>query len=287
MIDYDHSHPSVILWPVANESYFNLESSIPPKRATVGSNRPTTFENPDQNGTPFGGVTDIANNHYTPWPYDLGYESDPRPVLMGENYFEITHEQTDVAVDPGLRELWGFGHAEPDSAFGVALTRDYDRPGGEQPEPLLRPGGWSFMVIPITCLAARYAVPSTRHFTFPRPSTRAMPGITVTGASSNAWRRPKPEWFLCRHVFSPVWLETRHLEFAPGVKSIHVPVAENRFAFTDFSDLKFSWQINDPKANFIRVWPPAPEATWKFPSRTERPKAAPFCCASPNRRAYD
>jgi hypothetical protein len=247
MIDYDHSHPSVILWSVANESYFNLEFFYSAKTChQLDPTRPTTFENPDQEGTPCGGVTDIANHHYTPWPYDQGYESDPRPILMGEYYFEITHEQTDVAVDPGLRELWGFGHAEPESAFGMALTKEYDRPGGEDPEPLLRPGGWSFIELSDHVIGGSICGSIDEAFYFSETNHAGYAWHHGFWGLIDAWRRPKPEWFLCRHVFSPVWLETRHVEFAPGVKSVRVPV-ENRYAFTDFSELKFSWQINGHK----------------------------------------
>src|ERR1035437_7497866 len=60
------------------------------------------------------------------------------------------------------------------------------------------------------------------------------------------WRRPKPEWWLARHIFSPVCLKTRHVPFVPGQKTVRLPV-ENRYAFTDLSELKFNWQLNGHK----------------------------------------
>src|SRR5262249_5838342 len=56
------------------------------------------------------------------------------------------------------------------------------------------------------------------------------------------WRRPKPEWFIARHVFSPVWLQTRHVPFAAGQGTVRLPV-ENRYSFTDFGELDFRCEI--------------------------------------------
>ncbi len=245
MIDFHHSHPCVIFWSIANESAFNQEFFYSTKMCRqLDATRPTTFNNPDQTGTPYGRVTDIANNHYPAWPYDGGFESDPRPVYLGEYYYEITHEQTDVAVDPGLRELWGFGHAEPDSAFGLALTKEYDLGGGGR--PLLRPGGWSFIEHSDHVIGGSIWASLDDAFYFSETKHAGYAWHHGFWGLIDPWRRPKPEWFLARHVFSPVWLQTRHAEFAPGQKSVRVPV-ENRYAFTDFSELKFSWQINRHK----------------------------------------
>ena len=55
-------------------------------------------------------------------PYDDVLKDDPRPLFLGEYFFPVCHEQTDVSINPGLRELWGLGSAEPDSAFGRACA---------------------------------------------------------------------------------------------------------------------------------------------------------------------
>jgi hypothetical protein len=39
-------------------------------------------------------------------------------VLLGESLFPVYHERTDVAIDPGLRELWAHGSAYPVSDWG-------------------------------------------------------------------------------------------------------------------------------------------------------------------------
>ena len=104
--------------------------------------RPTTF-NHDFAASPLARVTDIANIHYPPMPYDDVLKDDPRPLYLGEYFFPVCHEQTDVAINPGLRELWGQGSAEPDSEFARACAPDFDKP---PLKPGIKPGGWSGIV---------------------------------------------------------------------------------------------------------------------------------------------
>ena len=85
--------------------------------------RPTTFNNPDPDK-----VCDTVNVHYPPMPYEDSAKDDPRPLFLGEYAFPVCHEQTDVRVDPGLRELWGAGHAEPDSEWGRKCAKVFENP---------------------------------------------------------------------------------------------------------------------------------------------------------------
>ena len=140
MVDYHHSHPSVIVWSLANESHFNLQFLASARLCReLDPTRPTTF-NHDFASSPLAAITDIANIHYPSWPYDRVLAGDTRPLYFGEYFFEITHEQTDVKINPGLRELWGQGHTEPDSALGRAHSADCILP---PMKPGLVSGGWS------------------------------------------------------------------------------------------------------------------------------------------------
>jgi hypothetical protein len=241
MIDFCHSHPSVIVWSIANESFFNREFFLAAKLCKeLDPTRPTTFNNPDLDGTPLGGITDIANWHYPAWPYDGLYARDPRPIYLGEYFYEVTHEQTDVGIDPGLRELWGQGQAEPDSALGRAHTLEYEKP---VMKPGLVSGGWSFLYH--SDHLAGGSIWASHDDAFYLSETNHVGYAWHHGfwGLIDSWRRPKPEWWLARHIFSPVWLQTRHLDFPEGRNSVRVPV-ENRYAFTDFSELAFDWEIN-------------------------------------------
>jgi len=244
MIDYHHSHPSVIVWSIANESAFNrLFYSSTKLCKELDPTRPTTFNNPDPDAAHGGGITDIANTHYPAWPYDGGFATDPRPIYLGEYFFEITHEQTDVRIDPGLRELWGLGHAEPESPFARSLAPDFDKP---PIKPGLRPGGWSLIYHSDRVIGGSIWASLDDAFYFSETQHAGYAWHHGFWGLLDSWRRPKPEWYLARHLFSPVWLETRHPDFAPGRESARLPV-ENRYAFTDFSELKFDWEINGHK----------------------------------------
>jgi hypothetical protein len=243
MVDYHHSHPSVIVWSLANESHFNLQFLASARMVKeLDPTRPTTF-NHDMASSPLVRVTDIANIHYPSMPYDDVLKDDPRPLFLGEYFFPVCHEQTDVSINPGLRELWGQGSAEPDSAFARACALDFDKP---PLKPGLKPGGWSYITHSDRVIGG--AIWASHDDAFYLSATNHAGYAWHHGfwGLIDYWRRPKPEWWLARHIFSPVWLETRHVPFASGQRSVRVPV-ENRYAFTDFSELKFDWKLKGHK----------------------------------------
>jgi beta-galactosidase len=240
MVDYHHAHPSVLVWSLANESHFNLQFLASARLGKeLDPTRPTTF-NHDFANSPLAAVTDIANWHYPPWPFNTVFAGDSRPLYFGEYFFPVCHEQTDVALDPGLRELWGQGQAEPDSAFARACAKDFEKP---PLKPGLQPGGWSAMVHSSRVIGGSIWASHDEAFYFSATNHAGYAWHHGFWGLIDYWRRPKPEWFLARHIFSPVWLETRHVAWTPGSATVRVPV-ENRYAFTDFSELKFDWALN-------------------------------------------
>ena len=150
------------------------------------------------------------------WPYDGEFARDPRPIDSGAGRLLRDHadQQTDVRFEPGLRDIWMRGQAEPESAFSRACAPEYRNL--DPIKPGLVPGGWSFKsIIPTVLLGGSIWASHDDAFYFSDTNMPVTPGITVSGAI-DSWRRPKPEWFLARHIFSPVWLETRHADFTPG-----------------------------------------------------------------------
>ena len=248
MIDYCHSHPSVIFWSIANESHFNRQFLASTRLCKeLDPTRPTTF-NHDFANNPLAAATDIANWHYPPVPYERVFKDDPRPVIFGEYFFPICHEQTDVRIDPGLRELWGHGHAETNSAISRAAAKEIIKP---PIKPGLYPGGWSMIYHSDHLVGGAIWASHDDAFYFPNGKTAGYAWHHGFWGLIDGWRRPKPEWDLARHIFSPVWLETRHVDFVSGQKSIRLPV-ENRFVFTDFSELSFRWKI-DGRVGQVRL----------------------------------
>jgi hypothetical protein len=261
MVDYHHSHPSVIVWSLANESHFNLQFLASARMVKeLDPTRPTTF-NHDMASSPLARVTDIANIHYPPMPYDDVLKDDPRPLFLGEYFFPVCHEQTDVRINPGLRELWGQGSAEPDSAFARACALDYDKP---PLKPGIKPGGWSYITHSDRVIGGAIWASHDDAFYFSATNHAGYAWHHGFWGLIDPWRRPKPEWWLARHIFSPVWLETRHVSFTPGQKSVRVPV-ENRYAFTDFSELKFTWSLKGHKGRLTPHLAPGAKGELQFP----------------------
>ena len=235
MVDYCHIHPSVVIWSIANESSFNeaFEQSDALIKE-LDPTRPTTFNNPDPKR-----ICDIVNYHYPSMPYDNLDKSDPRPILLGEYYFPVCHEQTDVRINPGLRELWGMGQSDPDSDFAKAHSASYDtsflKPGA-------RPGVWSSIYDSNHLIGAAIWAEIDEPFYFEGGKHAGYAWVHGFWGLIDGWRRPKPEWWLAKLVFSPVWFPDRHVDFKPGQTSIKLPV-ENRYSFTDLSALRFEWEV--------------------------------------------
>jgi len=235
MIDYNHSHPSVILWSLANESQFNpLFEASAQLCKDLDPTRPTTFNNPDPKR-----LCDVANLHYPPMPYDQHLRDDPRPLLLGEYFFPVCHEQTDVSLDPGLRELWGLGHSAPDSEWGRKCADSF---AGSRLGPGTPPGTWSYMVRSNRVIGGAIWAAFDEPFYLPGGKRAGYAWHHGFWGLIDAWRRPKPEWWLSKLIFSPVWFPVRQVGFEDGVKSIRLPV-ENRYSFTNLSELTFTWKL--------------------------------------------
>ena len=249
MVDYCSAHPSVIVWSLANESAFNrLFEASNHLCKTLDPTRPTTFNNPDPKR-----ICDIANLHYPPVPFDDQLKGDPRPIFLGEYDFPVCHEQTDVRIDPGLRELWGAGQSDPNSAWGRACAASYERPGTLLPgEP---PGAWTSIVRSRRVIGGAIWAALDEPFYFSNGKKAGYAWVHGFWGIIDAWRRPKPEWWLCKLIFSPVWFPVRKVDFSPGQAAVRIPV-ENRYSFTNLNELKFTWEVDGKRGSVRAKAPP-------------------------------
>lgn len=256
MIDYNHSHPSVIIWSLANESHWsenfhqadNLAKRLDPTRPTTIEH---AFTHEDE-------VTcNIISRHYQPMPYDAILPNDPRPFLHGECFFLVYHERTDVGIDPGLRELWAEGSADPDSDWAKSCIDNLraTAPPGAGLHAGVYPGAWNYIYHSRRCIGSEI-------WSGVDDISFLAGGKLVSCENGNAywgiidgWRRPKPEWHLSKFVFSPVWFPVRKLDFVANQTSVRVPV-ENRYSFTDLNKLTFAWELNGKKGRCHVSAPP-------------------------------
>ncbi|HEX3624125.1 MAG TPA: glycoside hydrolase family 2 TIM barrel-domain containing protein [Verrucomicrobiae bacterium] len=240
MVDYNHSHPCVIMWSLANESnwsgLFDYSNKLIKR---LDPSRPTTIE--EAFSTESQVTCDIVSRHYQHMPYDNILKDDPRPFFHGECFFLVYHERTDVAIDPGLRQLWAAGNADPNSAWGQSCLKNVE--GRKGLIPGVYPGAWSYIC------ASEHCIGSTI-WSGVDDIAFLLNGKVVSSENGNArwgimdgWRRPKPELALAKFVFSPLWFPRRQLDYAPGQPSVRVPV-ENRYSFTNLSKFDFVWELN-------------------------------------------
>ena len=271
MIDYNHAHPSVIIWSLANESHWSgLFDESDKLCKQLDPTRPTTIEHVF---TGENKVTcNIISRHYQDMPYDEILKNDPRPLLHGECYFLVYHERTDVAIDPGLRELWAAGSTDPNSARGTSCIENL-KAAGPGLLPGIYPGAWGYIYVSHHCIGSEI-------WSGVDDIAFLSGGKVVSSENGNAywglidgWRRPKPELYLSKFVFSPIWFPVRQIDYKAGQALLRVSV-ENRYSFTDLSKFDFVWELNGAKGNARINVPPASKGEIEIPVPKRTPEGA-------------
>ena len=276
MVDYNHAHPSVIMWSLANESHWSgLFEASDKLCKQLDPTRPTTFSHPFSKENAV--TCDIMNRHYQPMPYDEVLKDDPRPFLHGECFFEVYHERTDVAIDPGLRELWAQGSADTASGWGKACIENWEGNkflwGNSDVRPGIYPGAWNYIYASKQCIGSEIWSGVDDIMFLPDGKAFGSENGNAYWGLVDGWRRPKPELYLSKFVFSPVWFPVRQLDFQPGQPAVRVPV-ENRYSFTDLSKLDFIWEVDGRKGKARLSLAPAARGELEIPIRKGTPQGA-------------
>ncbi len=274
MIDYHHTHPSVIIWSLANESHWSRlfeESNKLCKQ--LDPTRPTTFQTfLNQASAEESKITcDILNHHYPGMPYDQMLKVDPRPLMIGECFFEVYHERTEVAINPGLRELWAAGSADPNSAWGKACLENVKASRGLLPG--IYPGAWSYIYASGRCIGSEIWAGVDDIAFLPGGKIVSSENGNAYWGLIDGWRRPKPELELAKFVFAPVWFPLRQLEYTTGQSTVRVPL-ENRYSFTNLSQLEFFWEVNGAKGRTRINIPPGTNGEIEIPIPPGTPEDA-------------
>ena len=261
MIDYNHTHPCVIMWSLANESHWSVlfaESNKLCKR--LDPTRPTTIEHAFSNEDKV--TCDIISRHYQRMPYDNILKDDPRPFFHGECFFLVYHERTDVAIDPGLRQLWAAGNADPDSAWGQSCLKNLN--GIKRMMPGIYPGAWSYICASEHCIGSTIWSGVDDIAFLPDGKVVSSENGNAYWGLIDGWRRPKPELALSKFVFSPVWFPRRQLDYQPGQSSVWVP-AENRYSFNNLGKFDFVWELIGAKGKARINVPPGSTGEIEIP----------------------
>jgi hypothetical protein len=200
LIERDRNHPSVVVWSQCNESRYGTILAL--ARDFIRISDPTRPISAGQSTN-----LDLATYHC---PTSMQRLTDTAncdvPVLFDEGFpiFQGFGAQADgLDLDPGLRDYWVTAHFEPVEAlvrsehqFGAMIWAWVD-------DTFLVPGkGLEY--------GRRDGPPL--HFV---DRVYDTPGRGIKGDPPwgivDGWRRPRPEWWLCKKLFSPIKIDERPL----------------------------------------------------------------------------
>ena len=212
MIRRDQSHPSIIIWSLANESAWgsNFEKSFELANQ-IDPTRPKSFH--DQSWgrrNNFGSTTQIANYHYPGPKGPYRVDNSQRPLLFGEYAHLNTYNREEIVTDPGVCDYWGLG-------FAAMWEKMYESKG---------------------CLGG--AIWSGVDDVFHLPTGKSV-GYGMWGPI-DGWRRTKPEYWHIKKVYSPIRVLKKIIPLPEVGKPLKVRIA-NRHDFTNLSEIRIEWTV--------------------------------------------
>lgn len=214
LIERDRSHPSVIIWSLANESIFGRNFDLMNQYAHHHDpSRPTKFSYPmtmKEEAEP----ADIWSVHYNGFDAALGEKNDnlglgsapgaDRPILHDEYVHLASYNREELSRDPAVRSFWG-------QSILQYWDHIWQTPGAL--------GGAIWAGIDHTPCDA-----DMDHYTW---------GIV------DIWRRKKPEFWALRQAYAPIRIPIRRID-APAGNDVMIPI-ENRFCHTDLAEITVFW----------------------------------------------
>lgn len=209
-VHFYRNNPSVVLWSMANESYWNKEfAQVAEYMKKADTTRPFAFHDQAYGGfNNQGSTAPVANIHYPgPGGYKVAEKSD-RPMTYGEYCHLNVYNRSELVTDPGIRSDWA-----------LAL------------QPM-----WENMCKTDGVLGG--SIWSGIDDIFQLPDGNAV-GYGAWGPI-DGWRRPKPEYWDMKKIYSPVKMYTETLE----PSSRFVLNLENRYTYTNFNELKIKWSFD-------------------------------------------
>ncbi len=207
MVLRDRNDPCVLQWSLGNESPWSgaFEAGYRAIR-TLDKSRPCLFDG--GSGQPFPPLS-IEAPHYPGLTAPAYYAHSKFPVFIGEESHLECYNRDELLTDPGLRDIWELGFSK---MWGNMLRS----PGCE--------GGDIWAGIDDI-----FFLPSGK-----------IAGYGPWGIIDE-WRRPKPEYWEVKKVYSPV----RVTEMAYRKSRYLALRVHNRELFTNLSELRFVWSIGN------------------------------------------
>jgi len=215
MINAYRSNPSVLMWSLANESskykeYFSQSATL---MKAIDPSRPRNFSN---GPTSDNEELEIGTIHYPGPAGPEKYADSKRPITFDEYCHLNAYNRFELVTDPGIRDAWGIG-------FERMWDKMYYSKG------VLGGSLWA-------------AIDDS----FFLPDGRAV-GYGTWGPL-DGWRRPKPEYWHVKKVYSPVKIR-QAANRDPVSGTINFEIG-NRMLFSDLSECKFTWKAAGKTGSF-------------------------------------
>jgi len=234
MIERDRSHPSVIVWSLANESAWGQNWKWANANAAAADpTRPRSFHDQCYGGYNNHGSVEmpVANMHY-PGPGGPQKAADiERPLLFGEYCHLNAYNRHELVTDPGVRDAWGRGLR--------TMWEGMWKTGG-----ILGGALWSGI---------------DDSFFLPNELTVGY----GTWGPIDGWRREKPEYWHMKKTYSPVKVLLDQVAVKDG--TLHIAV-ENRHDVLNLKDLAIEWTAGDDRGTCSVDVPPRSTGTLEIPA---------------------
>lgn len=230
-IHFNRNHPCILFWSMANESYWNKEfAQVQEYVKKADPSRPHTFHDQAYGGfNNQGSTAPIANIHYPgPNGYKAAEKSD-RPMIYGEYCHLNVYNRTELETDPGIRSDWAL-------ALSPTWENMYRTTG------VLGGSIWSGI-----------------DDIFQLPDGKLV-GYGAWGPI-DGWRRPKPEYWDMKKIYSPIRVLTQELP-DEGMLSVRV---ENRMTYLSTRDLSIRYKYGDKQGTVTADILPGQEGVLQLP----------------------
>jgi hypothetical protein len=214
MVERDLTHPSVLIWSIGNESswapHFEAAAQAVARR---DPSRPRTF----MWFHPEADELTVAAEHY-PTPESVEQVDRDRPKLFSEYCHLPAYVPHEMYTDPAVDDEWG-------RLLEATWENLYPTRGAL--------GGAVWCGVDDVF----HVPPSGKNGSY------SVRGVAAWGVL-DGWRRPKPEYWHMLKCYSPLHLLEVKVDLPPAGKPVRVAV-ENRYDFTNLSELEIAWRIGN------------------------------------------